>query len=143
MEIIMIIKLDSVLEAIELAGDAYEYYLNIKTGEVSMIADQIITGIDDSEERSKLEENWKDYYKLPTKYDIHEYSIIEDFISELPKGNLKSTLENAISGRGAFRRFKEGIRRYGIEEGWYEFRDKTYKEIAIKWCRDRDLDYEE
>ncbi len=139
----MIIKLDSVLEAIELAGDAYEYYLNIKTGEVSMIADQIITGIDDSEERSKLEENWKDYYKLPTKYDIHEYSIIEDFISELPKGNLKSTLENAISGRGAFRRFKEGIRRYGIEEGWYEFRDKTYKEIAIKWCRDRDLDYEE
>lgn len=139
----MKIKLDSVIEAIELADDAYEYYLNIKTGEVSLIADPIVTGLDDSKERDKLEENWEDYYKLPTKYDIHEYSIIEEYISELPSGNMRNTLENAISGRGAFRRFKEGIRRYGIEEGWYEFRDKSYKEIAIKWCRDRDLDYEE
>lgn len=38
----MRIKLDIVLEAIEMADDAYEYFLNTETGKVIMISDRSI-----------------------------------------------------------------------------------------------------
>jgi len=38
-----------------------------------------------------------------------------------------------IRGSGAFRRFKDLIYRYNIEEDWFKFKDEAYKEIAISW----------
>lgn len=138
----MKIKLDTVIDAIETADDAFEYYWNQKTGEVLCISDPVYTGMDEDEDREELEENWEDYYRLPTKYDIHEYNIMEEFISQLPAGRIQNTLEAAISGKGAFRRFKDAVNRYGIEKQWYAYEADTYKEIAVRWCKDNDIEYE-
>ena len=139
----MKVKLDSILEAIESASDAFEYYLNKDTGEVIMLSDPIYTGEDDTELRDEIEDNWESYYQLPTKFDIHEYSIMENFIEEMPDGNIKETVKCAISGRGAFRIFKDAIYRYNLENRWYEYQAKAYKNIAIEWCKERNLKYEE
>ena len=139
----MKVKLDSILEAIESASDAFEYYLNKDTGEVFMLSDPIYTGEDDTELRDEIEDNWESYYQLPTKFDIHEYSIMENFIEEMPDGNKKETVERAISGRGVFGRFKDAIYRYNLENRWYEYQAKAYKNIAIEWCKERNLKYEE
>ena len=139
----MKVKLNSVLEAIELASDAFEYYLNKDTGEVIMLSDPMYTGEDDTELREEIEENWESYYQLPTKFDIHEYSIMENFIEEMPDGNKKETVERAISGSGAFRMFKDAINRYNLENRWYEYQAKAYKKIAIEWCEERNLKFEE
>ncbi|MCD8021312.1 MAG: UPF0158 family protein [Clostridiales bacterium] len=50
---------------------------------------------------------------------------------------------NAIRGRGAFRRFKDGIYYHGIEQQWYDYQADAYKQIAVRWCRDEGLEYEE
>ena len=50
------------------------------------------------------------FYPFPTKYEIHEYGIMESFVEELPSGKARDELAGAIRGRGAFRRFKNGIR---------------------------------
>jgi hypothetical protein len=47
---------------------------------------------------------------------------------------LRETMYRSIKGSGAFRRFKENIRRYGIEDTWYKYRDEKIKEIAREWC---------
>lgn len=139
----MKVKLEKILEAIELANDVYEYFLNIETGETVAISDPIITGIEDTELIEEIDENWESYYKLPTKFDIHEYRIMEEFVCNMPEGNVKTTFEQAISGKGAFRRFKDSLFRFRIEEMWYAYQTEAYRKIAIRWCEEHDLEFEE
>lgn len=136
------VKLSVVIEAIEsLMSDEWEYFYDLKEHTVLWISDSGYA--DDDEERELLEEELGRFLRLPTKYDIHEYSIMEDFIEELPAGDLQNILARAIRGRGAFARFKDGIRRAGIEQQWYDYQAEAYRRIAIRWCRDEDVQYEE
>jgi hypothetical protein len=137
----MKIKLADVLEAIELASDEFEYYYHKKTGETVMYADPLITGIDNRELEADLEENFDQYIRLPTKYEINEYHIMEEFIWSLPEGKTQEKLERAIQGRGAFRRFKDLVYDLGIEEKWFAYQAAAYKNMAIAWCKDNDIDY--
>ena len=42
----MKIKLDVILDAIEMADDNYTYFLDLETGESVFLADELITGLD-------------------------------------------------------------------------------------------------
>lgn len=46
-----------------------------------------------------------------------------------------------IGDKGAFRRFKDYCIEMDIIQEWYNFRDKRYKEIAISWCKQNELEY--
>ena len=106
----MRIKLQTVIDAIEQASDAYTMLYDTKTGETVYLPDVWITGETD-EELAKLVENEPErFLQFPTKYEIHEYSIMESFVDYLPQGRIKSELNSAIRGKGAFRRFKQTIR---------------------------------
>ena len=45
----------------------------------------------------------------------------------------------ALRGRGAFRYFKATVRRLGIADDWYAFRDQAFEEIAVAWCEDNGI----
>jgi hypothetical protein len=66
---------------------------------------------------------------------------MESFISTL-SGTVADRLSRAISGRGAFRRFKDEIIRLGVEKEWYAFEEDTHKRIAIRWCEENGLEWE-
>jgi len=140
----MTIKLEQVLDAIETADDAFTYFYDTQTGETVFLQDEIITG-ERNEALEELIENSPSgrFLRFPTKYDIHEYSIMESFVYSLPAGTARQELANAICGRGAFRRFKNGIRYHRLEQQWYDYRDQAYREIAIRWCRYEGLEYSE
>ncbi|MCD7923021.1 MAG: UPF0158 family protein [Clostridiales bacterium] len=138
----MKIKLQQVIDAIEEADDNWTGFYDSQTGETVWLGDRDFD--DDYEETEELIETSENrFYRLPTKYDIHEYSIIEDFVDDLPAGAIRNELMNAIRGRGAFRRFKDGINYHGIEQQWYDYQADAYKRIAIRWCREEGLEYEE
>ena len=84
--------------------------------------------------------------KLQTVIDAieqaSEYSIMDSFVDYLPPGRMKNELGAAIRGRGAFRRFKQTIRFHGIEQLWYDYQADAYRELAERWCRDNDVEYE-
>lgn len=82
-----------------------------------------------------------DYLKLPSRYDIHEYEIMERFCLSVPNGKVSDVLLRKIRGSGAFRRFKDTIYQYGIEDDWFKYRDEAYKEIAIAWLENRGIAY--
>jgi hypothetical protein len=54
--------------------------------------------------------------KLPTKYDIHEWDIMREFAESVEPERLSDELQNAIRGAGAFRYFKDTLRRYRREK---------------------------
>jgi hypothetical protein len=84
-----------------------------------------------------------DYLKLPSKFDIDEYKIMERFCLSVSDEKIRDVLLGKIRGSGAFRRFKDTIYRYRIEEDWFRFRDEAYKEIAISWLESHGFAYTE
>ncbi len=83
------------------------------------------------------------YLPLPSKFDIHEYRIMERFCYAVDDDEMRDDLFNAIQGRGAFRRFKDSIHKHGVADDWYKHRDDALKEIAIAWCEENGMQYTE
>ena len=64
-----------------------------------------------------------------------------DFIETIYNLEIKNNLQRLIQGKGAFRRFKYYCFEMNIIQEWYNYRDKRYKEIAIDWCKQNELEY--
>ena len=88
-----------------------------------------------------LFENEADYIELPDQYEINEYSIMEDYCYSIEDENLRNVLCNAISGKGAFRRFKDTISRFDQKDHWYFYRHKALGQVARDWCKVHELPY--
>lgn len=97
----MTIKLEQVIEAIEMSDDFFTSFWDTKTGET----DEVLA--------AEMENDPKCFLRFPTKYEIHEYRIMEDFIEQLSPGKVQINLSYSIRGKGGFRRFKESIRYHG------------------------------
>ena len=140
----MKVKLQELLEALEGAGMETEYYYDTKNQEILMIFDGMVNGEYNSELLDEISEGFiEDYIPLPRQYDINEYRIMEGFIYELPEGRNQEILEQAIRGKGAFRRFKDRLYDLGLEQKWYKYRDDSYERIARDWCERFRIEIEE
>lgn len=146
------IKLSDLVDAIEFHSDLSESFINLKTGEIVLISDDIPDDIDDEcpdwqREHIKIKKNYlenpDDYIGLPSQYDVNEYRLMEDFVSNIDDEKIAAPLWASLKGKGAFRRFKDNIYILGVGESWYKFRDEKYKEFAREWCEDNEFAIEE
>jgi len=84
-----------------------------------------------------------DYISLPSKFDIHEYEIMERFCLSITDDEIRERMYRSIKGSGAFRRFKDNIQRNNRVEDWYKYREEAIKQIAIDWCEENDIEFTE
>lgn len=151
----MQVKLEDIIEGLEMQSEENRSYLNLKTGEISYVSREALLMAEDEEEYEHLPE-WQqdevriaidiietinDYVSLPSSFDINEYQIMEDFCFSLADDRKRNILLDSIRGKGAFRRFKDKASQIGISNQWYDYRDKRYKEIAIEFCENKNIDY--
>lgn len=142
----IIVPLITVIDAVESAFDGWSQFLDTETMEIESLPDEDSDFFDEGYEElsARIDDGWKTrYFTLPDKYDIHEYSIIQGFIYDLPEGRLQDELCRAIRGGSAFRRFKDTIRYYDMEQQWYGYRAQAYRQIAIDWCKGNGFEYSE
>jgi len=66
---------------------------------------------------------------------------MERFCGSIDNDRISDALYLAIRGKGAFRRFKDTLHRYGIEQKWYSFYEDPLRDIAIRWCEGKGIDY--
>ena len=138
------VKLEDVIEQIEFASESSKSFLNLNTGEIHVIPEEVeIYAEEDIEDEDfipdwekeiipvakDIQKNPDNYIRFPDQYDIHEYSIMESFSLSLSDEKLRDILYYSLKGSGAFRRFKENINRLGITEEWYK--------IGRASCRER------
>ena len=149
-----IVRLKDVIENMDAIGDEIKTFLNIRTGEFVTLSTEELAAAEEGEDIENFPE-WQqaviqqaeevlftdDYRELPTKFDIHEYAIMESFCYTVEDDALSRRLLNGIRGRGAFRYFKDSIYELGIDEDWYQFREQAFKEIAIKWLQSNEIAY--
>ncbi|HKW32801.1 MAG TPA: hypothetical protein VJN92_07335, partial [Candidatus Acidoferrum sp.] len=77
----------------------------------------------------------------PDRFDIHEWSIMDEFSRAQDSERIRQELADAIHGAGAFRTFRSAIRRLGLEKSWYQFREEAVAEIARNWLEEHQLSY--
>ena len=135
----MKVKLDNIIEALEFVNDGMDTsaYLNPKTCEIVYI-DEFLNDFSLEEK----EEIYDEYIWLPTKFDIDEYNMMEEFTETIEDERLYNQLYIALNGKGAFRRFKDTCINFDIIDKWYKFRDEKYKELAIEWCKKNNIKFE-
>ena len=96
----MKIKLQTVIDAIEQASDAYTMLYDTKTNETVYLPDVWITGETDEDLAELIEKEPERFLRFPTKYEIHEYSIMDSFVDYLPPGRMEKTNSAQRSGAG-------------------------------------------
>ena len=150
---VSVISLREVIAALEVASDDCTSYLDPDTGEIITVTE---------EERNLAEgESWGDapewqremlpkirtvlesdrFLELPDRFDVHEWSIMEEFSRAQDNERTRLELLDAIHGAGAFRTFRSAIRRLGMEQSWFQFREQALAEIARSWLEEHKFPY--
>ena len=143
------LKLSKLIEEMDMQTEEYMAVVNIKTSEIIFIDLEDVRSLEDMEEDELSKEQIKlldiyysdGYIRIPSGYDIHEYNMMRDFVFSIDNDMINQRLSNSISGRGAFRRFKDTAIQLGVIDEWYKFKDNAYKEIADEFCKENNLEY--
>lgn len=149
----VVISLSEVVEAIELQTDESISYLDPDTGKIVFVTDEMQRMVEEGtfdnipewmrkalpEVREALESGR--CLPLPSKFDVHEWAIMDRFSRAQENDRVREELLDAIHGAGAFRMFRSTIRRLGIEQAWFQFRDRVMEEIAREWLEEHNLPY--
>jgi len=150
----VVVSVQDVVNEMDLVSDEHAAYLNRQTGELVTLSDEELSAAEDDDDPNDYPE-WQremiakakeiiasdDYLPLPSKYDIHEYHIIEEFCMSIDDDAICEELLEKIRGRGAFRRFKDAIEMHGIQETWHRFRQEELEKIAIEWLDENEIPY--
>lgn len=149
-----IVSIKDVVNEMDILSDEHSAFLNRYTGELVTLSSEELSAAEEDDNineypkwqqdiiiKAKEVINSDDYLSLPSKFDIHEYHIIEEFCCSVVDDKIRGGLLDKIRGRGAFGRFKDAIHMNGIEEEWHRFRKEKLEEIAIDWLEVNQISY--
>jgi hypothetical protein len=145
------VRIDDIVESLEMQFDELSNFLDLETGEVHTIEGQLLREaeeLDEGEEPQMPEwqksvfeiakliavDEGERFKRLPGKFEIEDWEIMREFVDSVESNRIREDLERAIHGKGAFRYFKDTIHRHKVEKDWYAFRDAALRDIAIEWC---------
>jgi Uncharacterised protein family (UPF0158) len=147
------VLLKDIVDALEIQFDESSSFLDLDTGQVETVSHDLLHLAEEPDDEEPDLPDWQKgaweiakrivssdrFVKLPTKFDIHEWSIMEEFALSVESETISNELVTALHGKGAFRYFKDTLRRHRIEKEWYAFRDDALREIAIEWCEENQI----
>jgi len=128
-----VVKLEDVVEAMDLAGE-WESYIDPGTGELVSITedDRYVLGREEAGETVRMPEWHRESIArirrvldsgralaLPDSFDIHEWDLMRRFANSVEDSDASDELLRAIHGAGAFRLFKMTIGRLGLRDAWF------------------------
>lgn len=148
---------EKIASEMELVSSDVDVYVDLETEQciavtrldLEMLDDEML---DDTPEwqqtnvvliKSILEDDGKRYLKLPDSFEINDYKLMTQFAESLSQKSIRSKLQRALDGAGAFQRFKSAIRDNDLEQDWYSFKARALHELALQWCKDNGLELAE
>ena len=146
-----VVSLRDVINEMAETGDDQTAFLNRRTGELISLTDEqryvLENGraADAPECQRELRDVLAagDLLELPSTFEHHEYSIVEQFCHSIKDPDHQEQLLLAIRGKRAFRDFKAILATLGLDGAWAHFRNRAYEGIAITWLQQNDIAYEQ
>jgi len=147
------VHINEIIEALEMQFDESLSYLDLDAGQVVTVSEDLLCEAEEpGGEQPDLADWQKDEWEiakqivstdrfrpLPTKFDVHEWGIMQEFSRSVESEEIGDEISRAIHGPGAFRNFKDTVRRLGIESAWFAFRADAIRQIAIDWCEENQI----
>lgn len=117
-------------------------YLDLKTGEIIQIFDDIMDPDEKEELDGKVDEGLGErYIAIPNAESYDGYKDMENFIETVKEVKLKEKLCNSIARKGAFKRFKDVLNSYPKErDRWFKFKDEKVKERVNEWLDEEGIE---
>jgi len=131
------VLLRNVMDALEEVDLETSCYYNKKTNEI--LYESSFGGTYTEEDN----DNDDDAILMFDYRDKNDYDIMQDFICTIKDADLREKMFSHTNGRGAFRMFRCLLDENELADDWYKFRDNRYKEIAILWCEENNIEYRE
>lgn len=131
----MQVKLEDILEGLDFTSDEYGCFYRIKTGTVEMDNEDFF-----EEMEPEFDPEMEDVIYLPNQYEINDRQIMFDFVDQFKDDKQINFLLHRLNGRKPYRRFKDGVLELGIEDAWYAFQAEAYRQIALEWAHENELD---
>lgn len=134
-----------------MASDEMSSFVNTSTGEVRTVTHEDIQLAEDEDDpsapdwqREAVEDaraviNSDEWVELPSKFDIHEWEMMDRFALSRSDDEAMSELRGSLRGRGAFRHFKATLRRLDLEDDWFAFKRRTLEAMARAWISEHDM----
>ena len=148
-----VISLRDVVEALDLQSDELRSCLDPDTGEI-VTFNQEEARLAESGEWSTAPEWMQDYLPkvkraleddrmldLPDRVHIDEWRMMQEFAEQQEECRCRPELLSAVHGAGAFRHFKDAVRRLGLEEAWFRYREAAFEHVAKEWLEENKISY--
>ena len=151
------VLLKDIVDALEMQSDEALSFLDLDTGQVETVSIELLGEAEESGddedpdlpawqmpewELAKRIASSDRFVRLPTKFDVHEWEIMREFSDSVESDRIREELLNAIHGAGAFRCFKDTLRRHRrLESAWFAFRTEALAEIARDWCEENHVEW--
>ncbi|MFZ1134534.1 MAG: UPF0158 family protein [Candidatus Korobacteraceae bacterium] len=148
-----VVSLRDVVEALDLQSDELQSYLDPDTGEIITFSDEE-AGIAERGEWTNAPQWMQEHLpkvkraleddrmlELPDQVHIDEWRMMQEFALEDEQCRCRAELDSAVHGAGAFRRFKDAIRRLGLEDSWNHYREAAFEQVAREWLEENGIAY--
>jgi hypothetical protein len=151
------VLLKDIVDALEMQSDEFLSFVDLDTGQVETVSRELLGEAEESDddddepdlpdwqmpewELAKRIASSDRFVRLPTKFDVHEWEIMREFSDSVDSDRIREDLLNAIHGAGAFRYFKDTLRRRRMEPAWFAFRTEALAEIARDWCEENHVEW--
>ena len=148
-----IVSLRDVVEELDFTNDECTAFVNVKTGKPLTLTDDDISLLEEggSDEIPQWQQALIDELRepfaaghlveLPSRFDIDEYSLMQEFASGLANADARDELLAAIRGSRPFRRFKDSCHRLGLRGEWHSYRTTALEELVADWLRDHNTPF--
>ena len=143
------VHLNDIIDALEMQFDESLSYLDLDAGQVVTVSEDLLREAEEHGDEEPDVPDWQKqeweiakqivstnsdrFQRLPSKFEVHEWAIMQDFSRSVESDIIREDLLHAIHGAGAFRNFKDTLRRHGIESAWFAFRTDALRQIALDW----------
>ena len=149
----VIVSLQDIVNAMDLPNREWESFLDPDSGEITTVTEDDLSALEDPE--PDLLPDWQQELlprirkvvdsdsclRLPTSFDVHEWSIMDRFCRTVRDEAVQGELLDSIHGGGAFRAFRRTVERRGLLDQWYAFRQSSFEQIARDWLESHRISY--
>jgi hypothetical protein len=120
------VLLKDIIDALEMQFDVSSSFLDLDTGRVETVSNDLLSEADESVGEEPDLPAWQKqeweiakrivltdrFQQLPTKFDVHKWTIMQNFSNSVAPDRIREDLLKSIHGVGAFRHFKDTLRRH-------------------------------
>lgn len=144
----MQVELEDIIYAMDFLDEKGGAYYNKQSGEIislslrELMAAKTKVAIDTYPEWQQaavewaydIVENKENYIELPKKEDFDDLAVLKSFVNTLDE-NTKKDIEEEIDKGTDISRIRNRFNEKLNLNGWYDFKDKFFEEVAMKWCK--------